>query len=105
MSRTPAVILLSLALAGCAAAPQARPAADPAFQPVRYAWDGAGEDPNQPRLSAAPSRAASSSVRSSQARDGAEADQDIQLSRSLLICKGCLRAQPTEDARLAKASD
>lgn len=105
MSRTPAVLLLSLALAGCAATPQSRLAADPAFQPARYAWDGAGEDPNQPRLAAAPSRAAPSSVRSTQAQDGADTDQDMRLSRSLVICKGCLRAPPTEDARLAKASD
>src|SRR5512139_2456588 len=101
MSRAPAVLLLSLALAGCAASPQARLASDPAFKPARYAWDGAGEDPNQ--LASEPSRSARSAVRSSQAQDGMDADQDTRLSRSLVICKGCLRPQPSED-RLAKVS-
>ena len=41
MSKAPAVLLLSLALAGCAAAPQARLTSDPAVSPARYAWDGA----------------------------------------------------------------
>lgn len=56
MVKAPAVLLLSLALAGCAVAPQARLASDPAFTPARYAWDGAGEDPNQPRSVSGPSR-------------------------------------------------
>ena len=44
-------------LAGCAVAPQAHLAPDPAFTPARYAWDGAGEDPNQPRRVSGSSRA------------------------------------------------
>jgi hypothetical protein len=109
MSRAPAVLLLSLALAGCAATPQARLASDPAFKPARYAWDGAGEDPNQPSLATAPSYAARSTAMSSRAQDGVgdgmDADQDTRLNRSLVICKGCLHPQPTDDARLAKASN
>src|SRR4051812_49955973 len=49
MVKAPAFLLLSLALAGCAVAPQAHLASDPAFKPARYVWDGAGEDPNRPR--------------------------------------------------------
>lgn len=107
MSRAPAILLLSLALAGCAATPQAHLAADPTARPARFAWDGAGEDPNRPRTSAAPSRAARTAAKPPQDRDGVDAEQDAQLSRSLVICKGCIRQQPqpSDDARLAKASD
>ncbi|MCP3466748.1 hypothetical protein [Bradyrhizobium sp. CCGUVB23] len=117
MSKAPAFLLLSLALAGCAAAPQARLATDPAFAPARYAWDGAGEDPNQPRPAHTPRTAARTSQDKSvaatqpaskewsQAQDRIEADQESQVKRSIVICKGCLRPQPAEDSRLAKAAD
>jgi hypothetical protein len=119
MFKVPAVFLLSLALAGCAAGPQARLASDPAFTPARCAWDGTGQDPNQPQ--AQTSHRARTAARSDtdksvatlqpysterwQAQDGIEADQDAQVKRSLAICKGCLPPQASEDARLAKAAD
>ena len=122
MVKASAVLLLSLALAGCAVGPQARLAPDPAFQPARYAWDGTGEDPNQPRMASERSRATRTAARSErsrsqvdlqpyskewwQAQDGIEADQEAKVNRSLLICQGCLRRQSEpEDARLAKATD
>ncbi|OPY96808.1 hypothetical protein A5906_00330 [Bradyrhizobium sacchari] len=121
MVKAPALLVLSLALAGCALGPQARLASDPAFAPARYAWDGAGDNPNQPRATAGssrPTRAATTSERSGsqaglqpystewwQAQDGIEAERDARLNRSLVICKGCLRPQPSEDTRLAKAAD
>ena len=105
MSRASAVLLLSLALAGCAAAPQARLASDPTVDAGRYAWDGAGEDPNRPGLAAEPPRSMRAAARPYQVRDGSEVDQDAQVSHSLVICKGCLPPQPTEDAKLAKAAD
>ncbi|MGY8662934.1 hypothetical protein Q3C01_11265 [Bradyrhizobium sp. UFLA05-109] len=117
MSKAPAFLLLSLALAGCAAAPQARLASDPAYAPARYAWDGAGEDPNQPKPAHTPRTAArtgpdksaaaleSYAKESSQGQDGSEADQDAQVKRSLVICKGCLHPQPAEDPRLARVAD
>ena len=117
MSKAPAFLLLSLALAGCAAAPQARLASDPAFAAARYAWDGAGKDPNQPK----PAHTSRTAVRTGpdksvatrqpyakeswQDQDGIEADQESQVKRSLVICKGCLRPQPAEDSRLARAAD
>ncbi|GLR88067.1 hypothetical protein [Bradyrhizobium iriomotense] len=107
MSKAPAFLLLSLVLAGCAAAPQARLASDPAFAPARYAWDGAGEDPNQPK----PARTSRTAARTGQdksvaaAQDGIETDQESQVKRSLVICKGCLRPQPAEDSRLARVAD
>lgn len=122
MVKAPAVFLLSLALAGCAMAPQAHLASDPAFRPARYAWDGAGgEDPNHPRA-AQPSQATRTAAISEraerqarlqpyskewwQAQDGIEAEQDAKVNRSLVICKGCLRPkQQAEDSRLAKAAD
>jgi hypothetical protein len=122
MVKAPAVLLLSLALAGCAVGPQAHLSSDPAFKPAHYAWDGAGEDPNQPRSVsglARATRAASGSERSRsqaglqpyskewwQAQDSIEAEQDARVNRFLVICQGCLRPQqPPEDARLAKATD
>jgi hypothetical protein len=120
MVKAPAFLLLSLALGGCAVAPQAHLAADPAFKPARYAWDGAGEDPNQPRSGPSrATRAAASSERNRsqaglqpyskegwQAQDGIEAEHDARVNRSLVICQGCLRPQPqVEDSRLAKATD
>ncbi|MGX4771704.1 hypothetical protein ACWAUC_18150 [Bradyrhizobium guangdongense] len=122
MVKAPAVFLLSLALAGCAMAPQAHLASDPAFRPARYAWDGAGgEDPNHPRA-AQQSQATRTAINSErakaqaglqpyskewwQAQDGIEAEQDAKVNRSLVICKGCLRPkQQAEDSRLAKAAD
>lgn len=119
MVKAPALLLLSLALAGCAMAPQTHLASDPAFKPARYAWDGAGEDPNRPRAASQPTRAAVHSERSRsqaglqpyskewwQAQDGTEAEQDARVNRSLVICQDCLRPQPqAEDSRLAKATN
>ncbi|WP_314961655.1 hypothetical protein [Bradyrhizobium cosmicum] len=98
-------------------APQAHLTSDPAFKPARYAWDGAGEDPNQPRSTPARIAARFERNRSQagfqpyskewrQAQDGIEAEQDARVNRSLVICQGCLRPQPQlEDSRLAKATD
>jgi hypothetical protein len=119
MVKAPALLLLSLALAGCAVGPQAHLASDPAFKPARYAWDGAGENPNHPRAGSESTRTVARSERNRsqaglqpyskewwQAQDGIEAEQDARVNRSLVICQGCLRpqAQP-EDSRLAKATD
>ncbi|MDN3273259.1 hypothetical protein QWJ07_03320 [Frankia sp. RB7] len=104
MIKAPAFLLLSLALAGCAVAPQAQLAPDPAFKPARYAWDGAGQDPNQPRSTPGPSRVTRTAARPES--DGIEAEQDAKVNRSLVICQGCLPAKPQpDDSRLAKASD
>lgn len=119
MVKAPAIFLLSLALAGCAATPQARMASDPAFKPARYAWDGAGEDPNRPRAALRSTRTAAASERRRsqaglqpyskewwQAQDSTEAEQDARVNRSLVICRGCLRQQPqAENSRLARATD
>jgi hypothetical protein len=119
MVKAPAFLLLSLALGGCAVAPQAHLASDPAFKPARYAWDGAGKDPNRPGDASHATRAAATSERNGsqaglqpyskeswQAQDGIEAEHDARVNRSLVICQGCLRPQPQpEDSRLAKASD
>jgi hypothetical protein len=104
MVKAPAVLLLSLALAGCAVAPQAHLASDSAFKPARYAWDGAGENPNRPRSAPEPSQAAPVAARSKDY--GIDADQDAKVNRSLVICQGCLRPKPQqEDSRLARAAD
>ncbi len=101
MVKAPAVLLLSLAVAGCAMAPQASLAPDPAFKSARYAWDGAGENPNQPRSAARTTHTAARPQ-----SDGTDADQDAKVNRSLVICQGCIPAKPqSEDSRLAKAAD
>ena len=108
MVKAPAFLLLSLALAGCAAGPQARLSSDTTLTPARYAWDGAGgEDPNQPTRTAERLHSTRSAARSVAGQDGTEPDQDAQLGQKLVICTGCLRSPPpAEDARLAaKASD
>ena len=101
MIKAPAFLLLSLALAGCAVAPQAHLTSDSAFKPARYAWDGAGENPDQPRSAL---RTTHSAARPES--DGVDSDQDAKVSRSLVICQGCLpaKAQP-EESRLARAAD
>jgi len=101
MVKASAVLLLSLATAGCAMAPQASLAPDPAFKPAHYAWDGAGQNPNQPRSTARTTHTAARPE-----SDGTDADQDARVNRSLVICQGCLPAKPqAEDSRLAKAAD
>jgi hypothetical protein len=101
MVKASALLLLSVALAGCAMAPQASLTPDPAFKPARYAWDGAGENPNQPRSAARTTRTADRAE-----PDGVDADQDAKVNRSLVICQGCVPAKPkTEDSRLARAAD
>ncbi|TYO66000.1 hypothetical protein FXV83_13725 [Bradyrhizobium hipponense] len=119
MVKAPALLLLSLALAGCAMGPHAHLAPDAAFTPARYAWDGAGEDPNHPGGGSEPRRTAARSERNRsqarlqpnskewwQAQDGIEAEQDARVNRSLVICQGCIRPQQQpEDSRLAKATD
>jgi hypothetical protein len=104
MVKASAVLLLSVALAGCAMAPQASLAPDPAFKPTHYAWDGAGQDPNQQRPTPGPSRATRTATQAE--RDGVDADQDAKVNRSLVICQGCLPAKPKPDeSRLARAAD
>ncbi|WP_426407181.1 hypothetical protein [Bradyrhizobium ganzhouense] len=104
MVKAPVVLLLTFALAGCAVAPQAHLTSDPDFKPARYAWDGAGQDPNQPRSTPGPSRATRTAAWPES--DGIEAEQDAKVNRSLVICQGCLPAKPQpEDSRLAKAAD
>lgn len=119
MIKAPATLLLALALAGCVVSPQAHMASTSAFKPARYAWDGAGENPNQPRAASRKTRAAATSEHSGSqaglapyskewwhAQDGIEAEQDARVNRSLVICQGCLRPQPqAEDSRLAKATE
>jgi len=99
MVKAPVVLLLTLALAGCAVAPQASLAPDPAFGPARYAWDGAGENPNQ-------SRSAAGTTHIATRPESVDTDQDAKVNRSLVICQGCLRPNPQpEDSRLARAAD
>lgn len=121
MSKASALALLSLALSGCAVAPQAQLTNADAFRPAGYAWDGAGgPDPNselvsdrrwtKPRpLNAEAKPAAVAPENDSRdwrkARDGmADAEQDSSTRRALVICRGCLPSQTQDDGRMAKAA-
>lgn len=119
MFRAPHILILSLMLAGCAASPSIQAFNDSSGAP-RYAWDGAGEDPNIPKLSSASRASAATRARPEVAKelpaqrassvtalDGAdpdEAERDARLSRKLVICRGCLRQQES-DERMARLRD
>lgn len=116
MFKAPHILLMSLMLAGCAASPSMQ-AYNSSPQAPRYAWDGAGEDPDGPKLSQAPRAAAAKRARAEPAREPAdelssvgtgqdradldEAARDARLSRALVICRGCLRQQDS-DERMAQ---
>jgi len=113
MSKAPIIVLLSLALAGCAG-PAAQWASQPQSHSPRYAWDGAGADPNRPSRRAETSHQAAGSdpanaMASLATRDAveqakaAEDAAETHLRQALVICKGCLKS-PADDVLLAKTS-
>jgi hypothetical protein len=100
-----AILLLPLTLGACAQYGAMNPLAS--TEPRAFAWDGAGEDPNQPRRT--PRRAANVAQAiepSVDERDlAADADADRDLANKLVICKGCIKqpetAERTDGSRVA----
>jgi hypothetical protein len=100
-----AILFLPLALGACAQYGVMNTAASTG--PRTFAWDGAGEDPNQPR------RTPKRSVNVSQAIEpsvdepelASDADADRRLASKLVICKGCIKppetAERTDGSRVA----
>jgi hypothetical protein len=91
------ILLLPLALGACAQYGVMNTSASTG--PRAFAWDGAGEDPNQPRRT--PRRAVNVSQAIEPSADEQElafdADADRKLARKLVICKGCIKPVETAD--------
>jgi hypothetical protein len=100
-----AILLLPLALGACAQYGVMDTQASAG--PRAFAWDGAGEDPNQPRRT--PTRAANVAQAIEPSIDepdlGPYADADRDLASKLVICKGCIKpsetAERTDGSRVA----
>ncbi|MGY3615056.1 hypothetical protein [Bradyrhizobium sp. USDA 10063] len=96
-----AILLLPLTLGACAQYGVMNTAST---GPGAFAWDGAGEDPNQPRRT--PRRAVNVSQAIAPSADEPElafdADADRKLASKLVICKGCIK--PSETAEQADGS-
>ena len=110
MPKAPMIVLLSLALAGCAG-PTAQWASQPEIHSGRYAWDGAGADPNRQARRTAISHQAvnpdpANAMASLPPADGvdqakaAEDEAESHLRQALVICRGCLKS-PANDTLLA----
>jgi hypothetical protein len=118
MRRQGYIIFVLLPITLCSsAAPAAEMHVVAPAKPERYAWDGLGQDPNQPHVNAR--RAAKfSSANPNEANntraqvlatlrpyskawwivhDEIESDLDNRLGRKLAICRGCLPASTATD--------
>src|SRR5262245_47631295 len=91
-----AILLLPLALGACAQYGVMNTASTGART---YAWDGAGEDPNQPRRT--PRQSANVAQATEPSADEREQvsdeDADRKLARKLVICNGCIKSQETAE--------
>ncbi|MGX9430310.1 MULTISPECIES: hypothetical protein [Bradyrhizobium] len=91
-----AILLLPLALGACAQYGVMNTASTGSRT---YAWDGAGEDPNQPRRtrghSADVAQAIAPSADEREQVSGEDADR--KLASKLVICKGCIKPQETAE--------
>jgi hypothetical protein len=102
-----AILLLPVVLGACAQYGATNTQASTGAR--AFAWDGAGEDPNQPRRT--PRRAANvaqatePSVDEPDLASDADADADRDLANRLVICKGCIKppetAEQTDGSRVA----
>jgi hypothetical protein len=91
-----AILLLPLTLGACAQYGVTNMAST---GPRTFAWDGAGEDPNQPRRT--PRRAVNVSQAIEPSADepelASDIDADRKLASKLVICKGCIKPQETAE--------
>jgi hypothetical protein len=100
-----AILLLPLVLGACAQYGVMNTQASTGAR--AFAWDGAGEDPNQPRRT--PKHAANVARAIEPSVDEpdltADADADRELANKLVICKGCIKppetAEQTDGSRVA----
>ncbi|MCA1453872.1 hypothetical protein I6F35_11670 [Bradyrhizobium sp. BRP22] len=99
-----AILLLPLALGACAQYGAMNMSASTG--PRAFAWDGAGEDPNQPRRTPTRSAKVAQAIEPSEAaQEVSDEDADRKLARKLVICKGCIKpvetAERPDGSRLA----
>lgn len=93
-ARKAAVVLLPIALGACAQYSQqySMTTQPPGTGPL--AWDGAGQDPNQPQ----PRRHARNASPAVAETQLSEADADDRLARKLVICSTCIKQTPVAAA-------
>ncbi|MCC8963936.1 hypothetical protein H8A95_16830 [Bradyrhizobium sp. Pear76] len=92
-ARKAAVLFVPIALGACAQYSQQYSMTTPPPGTGPLAWDGAGQDPNQPQprrhaRNASPALAETSGTQLS------EADADDRLARKLVICSTCIKKAP-----------
>jgi hypothetical protein len=92
-----AILFLPLALGACAQYGAMNTAASTG--PRTFAWDGAGEDPNQPQRTPRRSVNVSQAIEPSadQPELASDEEADRKLASKLVICKGCIRPVETAD--------
>jgi len=108
------LLFLPLALCSCAA-PVARTYPDSSLKYRTFAWDGLGLNPNRPRAKTKRVSVPADDDRANEkrkevfsylrpysaawwaVRDEIDADHDRRLARKLVICSGCLHAQPPDE--------
>ncbi|QOZ34551.1 hypothetical protein [Bradyrhizobium sp. CCBAU 53421] len=89
-ARKAAVLFLPIALGACAQYSQqySMTTTPPGAGPL--AWDGAGQDPNQPQ----PRRHARNASPAAAETQLSEEDADDRLARKLVICSTCIKPKP-----------
>jgi hypothetical protein len=67
--------------------------------PRTFAWDGGGEDPNQPRRMPGRSVSVSRAIEppADERKFASDADADADLASKLVICKGCIKTPETAE--------
>ncbi|MBR0895307.1 hypothetical protein JQ616_10150 [Bradyrhizobium tropiciagri] len=89
-ARKAAVLFLPIALGACAQVAQQYSMSAPPPGTGPLAWDGAGQDPNQPQ----PRRHAHNASPAVPGTQLSDADADERLARKLVICSTCIKQKP-----------
>ncbi|MGY3698289.1 hypothetical protein ACVIGA_008369 [Bradyrhizobium sp. USDA 3240] len=107
-ARKAAVLFIPIALGACAQYSQQYSMTAPSPGTGPLAWDGAGQDPNQPQ----PRRHARNASPAAAETQLSEEDADNRLARKLVICSTCIKqkpavaaAQPTDRQDVASATN
>jgi hypothetical protein len=84
------VLFIPIALGACAQYSQQYSMTAPSPGTGPLAWDGAGQDPNQPQ----PRRHARNASPAAAETQLSEEDADNRLARKLVICSTCIKQKP-----------
>ncbi|GIQ73221.1 hypothetical protein [Bradyrhizobium sp. RD5-C2] len=93
-ARKAVVLFLPIALGACAQYSQQYSMTAPSPGTGPLAWDGAGQDPNQPQ----PRRHARNASPAAAETQLSEEDADNRLARKLVICSTCIKQTPVAAA-------